>query len=196
MNGKSIKEQVWQTAEEPKMTRHIFPEIQDPLSFKYGYAAYTDLEVGVLEGYLSDTPIAIGPCVLSEHISKSDPRGLWDLVFALDTYFLTLLVGEPRCTDNTGFVSVPTVDELLHPSRGLLIWKHQLEDLYRLFDTSNQRCVEFRRGINNKLPATLRKAQSLTFACGTSLGDVIEERSVFGVQTRPSLRAAHLLSAS
>lgn len=91
------------------------------------------------------------------------------------------------------FCALPSVDDLLHDSRGILLWHYQLESLCRLFEIHVGEAVAFRKGVNAKKAATMQHAGQMRFASGISLRDVIEERMVFGVTSHPSLCAARLL---
>lgn len=126
------------------------------------------------------------------HWQRHAPQQFSDVAFVIDTYRLGLLWSRPVELEHD-FQALPVVDDLLRNSHGILLWHHQLENLYRLFEIRTGEAAAFRKGINAKKVEPAEIAKQMHFASGRSLIDVIRKRMIFGVTSYPSLRAARLL---
>ena len=194
--SQNVTERVWTPASEPDFTDAMFA------GTALADAAKRPVEQA-LAVYLDDTPTCVFGHLTEEHAPglRNDFRQHWqrhapqrfsDVVFVIDTYRLGLLRSRP-VELNHDFQALPVVDYLLHESHGILLWHHQLENLYRLFEIRVGEAVAFRKGVNAKKAKIFNDADQMELAPGISLSDVIWERMIFGVTSYPSLRAARLL---
>lgn len=133
-----------------------------------------------------------------DFIQSNQPKCFNDILFLLDIYHCNTK-HFPRVSvadiQNTKFTYVPIVDELLKESKGFLIWKHQLENLYLLFNHNREEVDKFCSGISAlKTPEIFNIAKSLKFDNGISLEDVINERMALSFVKRPNIRGAFELN--
>ncbi len=93
------------------------------------------------------------------------------------------------------FKPLPVVDALLADSRGALVWIHQIEALYNLFQPQLSSACIFRIAVNEKRAEAFEEARGMIFPDGRSLADIVHERMIFGVTKDLNARSASILIA-
>ena len=192
----NVTERVWKPASEPGFTSAMFAGTAlasaSSQTNACALAVYLDGDAPTrIFGHLTDDHTPGLRSDFCQHWHRHAPQRFNDVGFLIDTYRLGTLWSRPE--RNHDFRALPAVDDLLRDSRGILLWHHQLENLYRLFEICAGDAVAFRKGVHAKKAKTFDAADRLQFASGISLSDVIWERMIFGVTSHPSFRAAPLL---
>jgi len=128
------------------------------------------------------------------------PDSIWDWAMALDSYYLAWMTSqdgnEEECLkkiSTIGATDDPVVDAILQDSRNLLLWAHQLENLYRAFGAGPDDITKFRKNINQRESEAYAEANLCFFSNGLSLYDVIREHTIGELVVLPNLKGAKLL---
>ena len=87
---------------------------------------------------------------------------------------------------------------LLADSRGALLWAHQIEALYDLFEPQLSSAHVFRIYVSKKKEDAFRaeafeEARGMIFPDGRSLADIVQERMIFGITKHLNARSASIL---
>jgi len=128
------------------------------------------------------------------------PTSFWDLCVLLDIY-VRRLIQRRRTLDSIIFefkiTSLPIVDDILHLSKGFLLWHFQIENLFGLFETVLDARIRFRKNMNKKASTWVDEARKMLFTNNISLYDVVVDRSVplsdNEHTSNPNFKGAYLL---
>lgn len=200
----AIQERMWCPDAAPSLTKrllHIDPYRQDTAGSLFPsyrcYAAYLDgKQPVVIHGcmFSASAPVASRPVTtFRDFFRDRSPSSLLEVLCTIDRFKVGF--DPKRCMLKDGpfdFPERPSLDAILHPSQGLLIWHHQTENLYRMAApraTADQ-AVAFRKGINKKDADAFGQAERLMTTPACTLADVIRERMVYQNTTSPSWHAA------
>ena len=83
-----------------------------------------------------------------KHWEQLAPETFWDVACVVDTYRMSMMRSD-KLFHLPDLCPLPIVDELLSPSRGILLWHHQLENLHRPFAG---RCAGVSGGSRERTP--------------------------------------------
>jgi hypothetical protein len=83
-------------------------------------------------------------------------------------------------------------------SRGALLWAHQIEALYDLFEPQLSSAHFFRIYVSKKKAEAFKaevldEARGMIFPDGRSLADIVQERMIFGITKHLNARSASIL---
>ncbi len=194
MNAKTIVEGYFQVSKNLDLTRTLFPEVPEAKDFKYFYGIYLDDgEVHPVFGYLTNS-LKPGETLglkndFRKYLSQHHPTGFSDLLFLLDHHRLEHIHG-PIDYDHGQIQKTPVVDDILKPSKGLILWHYQLEQLFACFYQSQTKAIELRKAVNQKQAFVFELAETLEFKSGVSLGSILNDRMIFPVTCSPNLKGA------
>lgn len=204
MKVENLTERIWCMDKEPVLTAAVvdkYSELRAEINhFKYAHGVYLDgkkLVIIMLIALRSSLePDMEKECfdVFHRHLRHFDTGKFSDLLFSIDSYMLSHddyfmhISRLPKAKPD--FRRRPIVDDLLKDSRGVLLWHHQLENLYLFSSHDREDAVKFRKGILSKKPEFLETASDIAIDAKTSLKDCIMERMIFGATTLPAYRAA------
>jgi hypothetical protein len=194
MNSKTIFEGNFQVSKNLDLTRTLFPEVSETKDFKYFYGIYLDDgEVQPVFGYLTNS-LKPGETLglkndFRKYLSQHHPTGFSDLLFLLDHHRLEHIHG-PIDYDHGQIQKTPVVDDILKPSKGLILWHYQLEQLFACFYQSQTKAIELRKAVNQKQAFVFELAETLEFKSGVSLGSILNDRMIFPVTCSPNLKGA------
>ena len=201
MNLETIKERVFNVRKHPDLAKKLFPEFGSIKTsfFKKAYAIYID--DGIITpvcGYLTDwSKKAEEPGFkdgFRAYLARYRPENFADTLFVLDAYFLSMQsLGYPYRWEFCKFKKVEVVDDILGESKGILLWHHQMEQLFSCFFQEYDKDVELRKAVNKKGTEIFELAERLKFDYETTLNDVIRERMIFPVTCNPHFSGAHTL---
>ena len=194
MNLETIVEGNFLVRENLELTQELFPVVTDAKDFKYFYSIYlnkggvqpvsgyltNDLKPGEDLGFKNDFQAYLG----QHQIGRFS-----DLLFLLDYYRLIQVHG-PKDYDQKQFRELEVVDDILIPSRGLVLWHYQLEQLFACFYQSQSKVIELRKAINQKQASVFQLLDSLKFKSGISLESVLNQRMLFPVTCSPNFKGA------
>ena len=129
----------------------------------------------VLSAGFSDGDEAFPP--LRAYIERHQPSTLLDCLFVVDTYYQSRILRAPLPGPEPGpFASDPLLDELLAPSRGLLLWQFQFEHLAQLAGLARPEAITLRRYVNQKRPIAFKRMVAMRLPSGSIFADVVTER--------------------
>jgi len=132
----------------------------------------------VLSARFSDGDEAFPP--LRAYIERHQPSTLLDCLFVVDTYYQSRILRAPLPGPEPGpFASDPLLDELLAPSRGLLLWQFQFEQLAQLAGLARPEATALRRRVNQKRPSGFATMRDLLLPSGQTLSDAVEKWLVY-----------------
>ena len=95
----------------------------------------------------------------------------------VDTYYQSRILREPLPSyEPSLFAPDSLLDELLAPSRGLLLWQFQLAQLAGL---PRPNAIDLRKHVNQKRPGAFGALRDLHLPSGLSLAGVVEERLLY-----------------
>ena len=194
MNLEAILEGNFLVRENLELTQTIFSEVTDAKDFKYFYGIYfnkggvqpvsgyltNDLKPGEDLGFKTD---------FQNYLSQHQINGFSDLLFLLD-YYRFIKVHGPKDNDQKKFRDLEVVDDILRPSRGLILWHYQLEQLFACFYQSQSKTIELRKALNQKRAFVFQLLDSLKFKSGISLRSVLNQRMLFPVTCSPNFKGA------
>lgn len=136
---------------------------------------------------------------------KEKPSAFWDIAFLLAIYDLEMNYRADRLNTfnlEHNINTLPIVDDILSLSRGVLLWKFQLEHLAGLFLPRPKDRIQFRKDFNARSSTWKNRASKMLFTKHISLFDVVEDRIVapegsdktsFGLVHSPIFDGANLL---
>jgi hypothetical protein len=194
----NLKEQIFEVSSNLELAKSFFPEVNDLEAYHLAHCICIG-EDQVIAGTLSKElgegeSLGFMSC-FSEYLKRSAPQTFKDFLFLLDFYRgrrVGRSVGDIFDLMSHVFPKIQIVDEILEDSRGLLLWHHQLEHLFRAFYDDITKVVRLRKQINAKVPDAFDIAESLKFD-GISLADIVEERMVLGFTVSPNVKGASTL---
>ena len=192
MNLETIEEGNFLIAENLELTRRLFPEVREVTKYKYFYSIHLNKGgVQPVSGYLTnDLKSGETPGLktdFQDYLGQQQIKGFSDLLFLLDYYRLVQVHGQ-KDYDPNQFREEGVVDHILKPSRGLVLWHYQLEQLFACFYQSQGKAIELRKAINQKHAFVFDLLDSLKFKSGISLGSVLNQRMLFPVSCSPNFK--------
>lgn len=114
-------------------------------------------------------------------IIKEKTETFWDIVFLLGIYDLEMnyrASGLNIFNLDYNINTLPIVDDILTLSRGLLLWKFQLEHLAGLFLPKPRDRIQFRKDFNARASTWRSEAQNMMFSKNISLYDIVKDRII------------------
>jgi len=169
---------------------------------RYAYCLYVDSQekLELVRGFLF-TPREeprIGPITgFVDHLSRIQPKGFVDVMFALDTYnylcpdAFTFRTETPR--PRLGPEMSGVIGPLLSESRGFILWHSQLERLVGLYDHRAEHCRKLRQDFNAKRPNARAWLEQKKVEDNLSLYDFVQLRTTSVGTMVPSLEGAFTL---
>ena len=195
----NIIQRTWHAAAEPELTRQLFRiNAGEAAKYPHVHAVYLDTAPPeILLGSRSATPIKQRP-MFADYLARFNPQGLFDYAYVLDTYELH---GIARPDTDLSTVPVwpefepldPCVEEIFAPSHGVLLWNHQLEQLYLLCDSDPTAATQFRKAIQAKKQTAFDQGQNLFITPDLSLTQTIHHRMIYNLTATINLRGAKSL---
>lgn len=204
---KGLRQEVWRIAPAPGRLSRLCPEArfcEEDERYLYAYAIYVEHgnSITIMDWCCSYEEMVAPRITFQDLITRLAPKTWKDLKFGLALYGMG--IGEwttPECHAKRGpfwrdplrnwpkFRPNKLVDALLDDSHGAVLWAEQLHSLYILCDPDRQVAIQFRKALHAGKLEARERLRDLHFADGTSLGDVIDERMVFGSTNHPDYLA-------
>ena len=196
-----IKEKIWHLNKDILFTKTIFAANNWLLSqiesnnYEYGHAIYIennepDLIIGTIFSTV-DLVEARNFNYFNQYIKKFELDKFEDILFALDSYWINIAV---RVSDGPiigfSFKPHPIIDGFLRESRGLLLWHHQLENLYLFYESDKEKAVAFRKDILKRKSDAFDLAGKIDFEPGLTAKDIISERMLSVGTISPNYKEA------
>jgi hypothetical protein len=185
-----IKEKVFLTKNLKKTAPWLVPYFHkryfcDDL-YTYAYCLYADNERGkipVRYGLTShhrfeddpDDPVKWG--TFKKFLAADPPRNFEDVFFMVDVYpndYHSLI---PQFYHDQSPL-MTAIEDLLKPSRGIILWHHQLENIFQIFFDPYQ-VENLRRGLGRQDPLYMEKLEGEKFNENLSLTDFIYNRMFY-----------------
>lgn len=192
MDLETIKERIFKVRDHLDLAHALFPGFgRLKWSFKHAYAIYIDDGVVTpVFGYLTDSlEKGEGPGFFDDfkaYLKRYKPGTLRDTLFLLDAYSLSReVLGYPYPWDLAKFNPVKAVDAILSESKGILLWDHQLDQLFHWFFPDYDQDIDLRKAVNHKRAEIFDLAAMLKFDSDISLNDVLKDRMVFSLTCKP-----------
>lgn len=196
-----IKEIIWCLNEDISFSRIIFNDNEWLLSeiesnrYEYGHAIYiNDERLDLIIGTIFSTINAIEIGYIKSfknYLNQFDSTKFKDVLFALDFYWIS---SAGRKSENPSleyiFKPHPIIDDFLSESRGVLLWHHQLENLFLFYDNDREKAVEFRKNILMKKADAFELARKIKIYSELTAEDVINERMLSSGTIIPSYKEA------
>lgn len=200
MNFETIKERVFKLRKNPELAQELFPEFGSlKASFKHAYAIYIDDGIitpvcGYITNRLKKNQEPGFKDDFRAYLERYRPENLEDTLFLLDSYNLSSqALGYPYRWEFCKFKHVKAVDDILAESKGILLWDHQMEQLFARFFPDYDKDIELRKAVNQKRPEVFDLAEKLKFDYGINLKDVLRERMIFSITCMPHYTGAKIL---
>lgn len=188
----TLTERCWVPASEPALTQTYLSWLDGPEDYEQAYTVTLGPDGPAIIARVGTTaPLDGTP--FQNHLRRHGFDGLWDAAFVTDAFSMTTPPYAPAESLDFDFAPSQIADALLRDSRGVLIWRHQLENFYALFGHGAEACIAFRKDINKNVFEAFEYAGQLEVEPGLSLRDVIETRMLFHGVTHPNLNAGHAL---
>jgi len=196
-----IIQRTWQVEDEPEITQHLFRiDAEEAAKYPHIQAIYLNTEPpAILMGTRSQEPTK-ERTPFKEYLSQFDPKSLFDYAYVLDTYRLRVFQRSEQ--EQLGGELIPTfeslgpcVDEILASSHGILLWHHQLEQMYLLCELDQSAALQFRKGILAKKQTVFQQGENLIVSQGLTLTEVIDQRMIYYLTTPINLYGARFLLA-
>lgn len=201
MTKLNIKEKTWRLKEDPLFTRTIFKENKWLLSeiesnnYEYGYAIFINGDNPKLitgTAFSDANSIEIGYFEdFNEYLMQFDITRFKDLLFALDSYWVSYAVRKYKnASFEYNFKPHTIIDDFLNESHGLLLWHHQLENLFLFYKNDREKAVEFRKDILKRKADAFDLARKIIIYSELTAEDIIKERMLPAGTISPSFREA------
>ena len=208
-----LREQVFNIRKQPALWRRLGEGEADRSLWKHAYALYIDNG----ESLTSITVLCEKERLYLPEISFRDFMCRWnpqtwkDLLLACEVHHMYIswwldhfgnaLSGatwDDPLSSWPRFKPLPVVDALLADSRGALVWAHQIEALYDLFEPQLSSAHLFRIAVSKKKAEAFRaeafeEARGMIFPDGRSLADIVQESMIFGITKHLNARSASIL---
>ena len=199
-----IKEKIWCLNEDISFSRIIIKDNDWLLSeiesnrYEYGHAIYInyerpDLIIGTI--FSTTNAIEIGYIEsFKNYLNQFDSTQFKDVLFALDSYWISNAgrkSEKPSLEYN--FKPHPIIDDFLSQSRGILLWHHQLENLYLFYNSDRKKAVQFRKDILKKKADAFDFAKNIKIDSELTALDIINERMLPVGTISPSFKEAVIL---
>lgn len=131
---------------------------------------------------------------LRAYIERHQPSTLLDYLFVVDTYYQSRILRVPLPSPEPGqFASDPLLNELLSPSRGILLWQFQFEQLAQLAGLPRPDAIKLRRLVNRKRPVAFERMDDMCLPSGSTFAKVVTERLHYEGTVPGQWEAAHRL---
>jgi hypothetical protein len=164
----------------------------------YAYCIYTERtsEIKLIYGAL------INPCVMADrdrernafarYIEKYHPWSFKEALFYLDLYphKPEEIIGDFHAGRST---TAGVIESMLKDTRGVLLWRHQLEDMINLFVRDRTEIMALRKGINAKRPEAIEFLTQIHIEKNLTLLDFIQNRMIRGYTRYPNVTGASVL---
>jgi len=195
------KERIWRLNEDTLFTKTIFKDYKRLLSeiesnnYEYGHAIYIyednpDLIIGTIFSTANSAEIGYFED-FNKYLNQFDTTRFKDVLFTLDSYWISNACRktERLCLEQH-FNRHPIIDDFLNESHGILLWHHQLENLYLFYKRDRDKAVEFRRDILKRKADTFNLAKKIKIDSGLTAEDIINERMPASGTISPSFKEA------
>ena len=128
---------------------------------------------------------------LAFFLEQHRPQGIMDYAFFLDTF--NPIRPEPTILSlDYKPIGHKAVDDILAPTKGLLVWNHQLESIISLFYEQESKVLDMRIGLNIRDVLVENRAKKLMVTEGLSVFDLFTQRTIT-FTGMPSIRGGYRL---
>jgi hypothetical protein len=189
---KGIVEKVFEIHDNLQLAENLFPEIENINDYSHAYSVYINNGgIAPLFGYISTTMEQKEVFGFKEYLAEYETNNFMDLLFLVDAYHCSIRRFQRLIDHNQhNFNENDVVDSILKDSKGILLWHHQLENLFSLFYVDRDQAVKLRKDVNKKVADVFDLADTLRFAEGHSLKDIIDERMIYQNTCYPNFKGS------
>jgi len=122
---------------------------------------------------------------------ESKPQSILDYTFFIDI-FNPIRPAPTIATIDYKPIGHKAVDDILSPTRGLLVWNHQLESIIALFYEQESKVLDMRIGLNVRNVDVENRAKKLMLTEGLSVFDLFTQRTI-NFTGMPNIKGAYRL---
>lgn len=123
---------------------------------------------------------------------EGNPHSILDYAFFLDIFCPIRPTPTISTLDEYKPIGHKAVDDILTPTRGLICWNHQLEEIISLFYEQESKVLDMRIGLNSRDVLVENRAKRLMLTEGVSVFDLFVNR-VVNFTEMPNIKGAYRL---